>query len=218
MTTSCASSPVSISTNQSRMKCSGFDCSNCQIDEAVNGCGLGCGANTSPVPTLFVSNAFSLSMMDEGDYFMCLEHLLVVQLDDQQARELLELANNKGYQAVSSVGHADTARVFSDILGTEVPMNRTSVQLRTDDALLVGQYSGPRLPEGATRLPEGAKIKWYLLRKEDTHWEEFHQEWVPGKGTQPGYYKEPIFPNGVEYRGHKPYRPFSPTQFDTLLK
>lgn len=209
---------MKIGTKQNVMKCSGVNCANCQIDEAVNGCGLGCGANTSPVPTLFVGNAFSLSMLDEGDYFAGLEHLLVVQLDDQQARELLALAELKSYQVVSSVGHADTANVFSGILGAEVPMNRVSVHLRTDDALLVGQYTGPRLQEGATSLPEGATIKWLLVRKEDKKWEEFQQSWIPGTGSQPGHYGEAKFPNGVEYRNGQPYRPFSASQFNGLLK
>lgn len=31
-----------------------------------------------------------------------------------------------------------------------------------EDALtLVGQYRGPRLPDGATTLPEGATIEWW---------------------------------------------------------
>lgn len=64
---------------------------------------------------------------------------------------------------VSAVGHADTAAVFSSVLGVEVPCNRATVALKEGDVALVGQYSGPRLPEGANCLPEGATIKWFIV-------------------------------------------------------
>lgn len=63
-------------------------------------------------------------------------------------------------QCTSAVGHPDTAKVFSSVLGQEVACNRATVSLQRGDTLLVGQYTGPRLPEGATTLPEGAKITW----------------------------------------------------------
>jgi hypothetical protein len=63
----------------------------------------------------------------------------------------------------SAVGHADTAAVFSSVLGKTVEMNRANVSLTAGDSVLVGQYSGPRLPEGATQLPEGATIKWLVV-------------------------------------------------------
>jgi hypothetical protein len=31
------------------------------------------------------------------------------------------------------------------------------------EGVLVAQYRGPRLPEGATELPEGATIEWYVV-------------------------------------------------------
>lgn len=64
--------------------------------------------------------------------------------------------------AVSSVGHADTARVFSEELGVEVPAQRSTIALEKGDQLVIGSYKGPRLPEGATQLPEGATIVWLL--------------------------------------------------------
>ena len=63
----------------------------------------------------------------------------------------------------SAVGHADTAAVFSSVLGVTVPCNRATVTLKDGDLALVGQYSGPRLPEGASTLPEGATIKWMVV-------------------------------------------------------
>ena len=74
-----------------------------------------------------------------------------------------EEAKTLAAAAVSAVGHADTANVFSGVLGVNVPANRATVILKKDETALVGQYIGPRLPEGALALPEGATIKWLLV-------------------------------------------------------
>ena len=43
-------------------------------------------------------------------------------------------------------------------------MNRVSVKLDNPDLhAIIGQYSGPRLEEGATELPEGARIEWWII-------------------------------------------------------
>jgi len=60
----------------------------------------------------------------------------------------------------SAIGHADTAAVVGNILDLPVQANRVSVKLEQGDNLIVAQYSGPRLPEGSTSLPEGASIKF----------------------------------------------------------
>ncbi len=75
----------------------------------------------------------------------------------------LEQAKTLATDAMSAVGHADTANVFSNVLGVDVPANRVNVVLKKDDKALVGQYVGPRLPEGCSTLPEGATIKWLLV-------------------------------------------------------
>ena len=64
----------------------------------------------------------------------------------------------------SAVGHADTAAVFSNVVGVQIPVARVNVALRRyKTSLIVGQYRGPRLPEGATALPEGAEIEWWQV-------------------------------------------------------
>ena len=63
----------------------------------------------------------------------------------------------------SAVGHCSTAAVFQTTLGTPVAEARVNVALVPGDSVLVGQYQGPRLPEGATTLPEGATIAWLLV-------------------------------------------------------
>ena len=61
----------------------------------------------------------------------------------------------------SAIGHVDTAKVVSNILGFEVKPNRVSIKLTESDVLYVAQYTGPRLLEGATMLPEGANIEFF---------------------------------------------------------
>ena len=99
---------------------------------------------------MFLLNAFSLNMLvGNAD--------VVVREVSQKVAAILADA------CVSAVGHADTAAVFSSVLGVTVPCNRATVALKEGDVALVGQYSGPRLPEGCSSLPEGATIKWLVV-------------------------------------------------------
>lgn len=66
----------------------------------------------------------------------------------------------------SIVGHADVAAVMAEQLQIDVAPNRVTASLEPGDKLLVGQHKGPRLPEGATKLPEGSVIDWLLLTVE----------------------------------------------------
>ena len=101
--------------------------------------------------TKFVCNAFSLNMLAS----------LTASIKVQEITAASAAVIAEG--TPSAVGHADTANLFTAVLGTAVPMARTTVTLNNGDCVLVGQYSGPRLPEGATTLPEGATLKWVLV-------------------------------------------------------
>ena len=98
---------------------------------------------------MIIVNAFSVNMLARG---------AIVQFRPVSIETARKLA--KG--AVSAVGHVDTAAVYSSELGIPVPYNRVTVSAQPGDALLIGQYHGPRLPEGATTLPEGASVEWWL--------------------------------------------------------
>ena len=100
---------------------------------------------------MYMLNAFSANMLEELT--------ALVRFTEISATTMAELAQ----ESVSAVGHADTAALFSAVLGIEVPCNRVSVTLKPGENALLGQYTGPRLPEGATTLPEGASIKWVLV-------------------------------------------------------
>jgi len=95
-----------------------------------------------------VLNAFSLNMIRDFPVDVCVE-------------KVADLSGLKNLE--SAIGHADTAVIFSQVLGVDLPMNRTSVVLDRGETVLVGQYVGPRLPEGVKTLPVGAVINWFFV-------------------------------------------------------
>jgi hypothetical protein len=97
----------------------------------------------------YLANAFSLNMLDDCDG---VQVRFTKVRKDQLAAEVAELP--------SIVGHADTAALFTRLLGRPVEVARDSVRLKRGEYLIVGQYVGPRLAEGATSLPKGATVKW----------------------------------------------------------
>lgn len=112
---------------------------------------------------LYLLNAFSLNMLEDAGE-MIPRRIDVIEVPAGWVHRTL-LSPEEGY--VSAVGHADTAEIFSDILGFEIPYKRVTVSLKTGDDAIVGQYIGPRLPEGTKTLPEGATIKWLYLKVRD---------------------------------------------------
>ncbi len=101
---------------------------------------------------LWILNAFSLNMLPLGK--RC--RVAVEPVASDHARKL-------AVYAVSAVGHETTAQLFSDVLGLPIPYHRATVVLQPGDHALVGQYEGPRLAEGATQLPKGAGIRWFVV-------------------------------------------------------
>lgn len=94
---------------------------------------------------IYLNNAFSLGMLTHLS-----GNLRIARVDAQDVPE----------GAVSQVGHADAAKLFTELLGRPVAFNRVSGVLEHGDVIYVGQYKGPRLAEGATTLPPGAWINW----------------------------------------------------------
>lgn len=90
----------------------------------------------------YIANAFSLQMIDVENY-----SINVTTLNEEEFNAVKSTAH-------SVVGHPDTANV----LGVE--HNRSSIKLNIGDILYVAQLSGGRLPEGATKLPEGFSFKY----------------------------------------------------------
>lgn len=88
----------------------------------------------------YISNAFSLQMLTQ--------YPTNLHVSEVSKSEALNPANT------SVVGHPDTARVLG------VVFNRVSLTLRKGDVLYVAQLIGGRLPEGATKLPQGFTFKY----------------------------------------------------------
>lgn len=104
---------------------------------------------------MIITNSFSINMLDAAKVKVNFE-----QISTETARAVIRETDD----IVSAIGHADTAHIVGGILAIEdLEANRMSVQLTSDESILVAQYTGPRLPEGATSLPEGATIKFWLV-------------------------------------------------------
>jgi hypothetical protein len=121
---------------------------------------------------IFLSNAYSLQMQGENDCSsrrVSLAEAKKIVLSLVPGPYIDRESERDGSDAVyaltaqSCVGHADIASVLSGLIGFDVPVNRVSVSLKPGDVLVVGQYIGPRLPEGCKALPDGARIEWYVV-------------------------------------------------------
>lgn len=101
----------------------------------------------------YLGNAFSLGMLTDNSITLNVRNITLEQAFwwvDCNAWE-------------SCVGHADTASVLTNLLDVKVQFNRCSVKLKVGDEMLVAQYIGPRLTEGAIKLPEESAIKFFLV-------------------------------------------------------
>lgn len=99
--------------------------------------------------SVIISNALSLQMVDIP---------ATIVANPISVEEVRELLSNNDW--MSAVGHPDTARVMSGLVGVDIPANRVNVHLNPGDILIVCQVTGGRLPEGCTELPEGVQMKW----------------------------------------------------------
>ena len=107
---------------------------------------------------IYMGNAFSLQMMSADEPHQIKTWPMTIGSVREFWRDRVPV--------VSAIGHADTARVVSDLLGFEVPAQRISVALEPGDVLVVAQLIGGRLPEGATTLPEGFKLRFVGVKVE----------------------------------------------------
>lgn len=108
---------------------------------------------------MYITNAFSLNMLPERKFG---ERKL--QLVGPMTPGAIKVyINSLGITLESAIGHADTAAVVSADLGIQLAVNRIDVKLDEPGGIVVAQYTGPRLPEGATKLPEGATLRYWLI-------------------------------------------------------
>ncbi len=105
---------------------------------------------------VYLGNAFSINMLDIPD-----QGKVTVEIKDLSTDEARAALVEHGFKSV--VGHPSLAPVLKNLLGLDVEFNRESITLTPKDILIVAQYRGPRLEEGATDLPEGAVIRFYKV-------------------------------------------------------
>ncbi len=101
---------------------------------------------------MYLSNAFSLNMVVADAYLLDVE-----KYSKEKAAMTLRIN-----EFTCAIGHKDVAAIVSSDLGLELEANRINVSMDIGDVLLIAQYKGPRLPEGTTALPEGAKIEYFM--------------------------------------------------------
>lgn len=103
-----------------------------------------------------VGNVLTAGLLDKDyDFYIVPSHMTWEEFDEYKSKV-------EDGSAINFVGHQSTA----DLLGMEA--NRVTLQAGAGAILIVAQYDGPRLNEGATELPEGATllpIKWELKKK-----------------------------------------------------
>ena len=105
---------------------------------------------------MVITNSFSLQMLSGS-----VNKITTVAVPVRNIQELVK------YGVESYIGHADTANVISNILGIDIPMNRGFFKFTgSKETIIVAQLTGGRLPEGATTIPEGMEIKWFLVTVE----------------------------------------------------
>lgn len=109
----------------------------------------------------YVGNAFSFNMVPDASLSRYAVKAEPMTLEGAQ-KVLRRWDAGDGFTSV--VGHQSTADLFTALLDRPIECaGRVSVQLGRGDYMVVGQYSGPRLEEGVTELPEGASIRWLLV-------------------------------------------------------
>jgi len=117
---------------------------------------------------VYLTNAFSLNMLQFGtDLTVNIRKLTV-----DEAKRVLAPEGHLDPGVVPAIGHTDTAAIVGGLLGlsegdiarmVEVAQSRPTVKMTGGDRAVVAQYIGPRLPEGTTKLPEGARIEFFLV-------------------------------------------------------
>ncbi len=101
-----------------------------------------------------LANAFSVNVLqrEREDVY----EIRFVKANLEFAKELVDYARQKGIEIMSVIGHEATAKLLSQLLQIEIPVNRVSYTLQPTDIVLI--FTVPlRLPEGKTLSEEEMK-------------------------------------------------------------
>ncbi len=109
---------------------------------------------------IYVCSAFSGNMMskeidDAG--------IAIRRLTEGEVRPFLDAQVDCYHRrVVPAVGNKALCPLIEKILGRPDLHSSTQIMLEEGDKCLVAHYDGPKIPEGATEVPEGGKITWML--------------------------------------------------------
>jgi hypothetical protein len=118
------------------------------------------GAAMTPTK-LYLTNSFSLNMLSPSYH--------VYEFQVIHASEAAILLYALQANLVNAIGHAETHTLVEQTLRKYIrelhlpEPQRLTIRLAPGDELLVAQYTGPRLPEGATTLPQGARLEFWMV-------------------------------------------------------
>ena len=129
------------------------------------------GKTMGSMGRVYISNAFSLSMIKESPTLVRIE-----EITTEKVKEILSLP------FTSAIGHTSTAEILSEILEKKIEANRIQIQLDKNDVLIVFQLL-KRLPEGSVldkneieKLILERSFKFYLLKIIDDNRENYSFE------------------------------------------
>jgi len=100
-----------------------------------------------------ITDNFSFAMLPNRKKGV--HEIWVTHLDEE------DVVYHLGRNFKSAVSNTGMARLFSTILGMDIPVQQKP--LKFVEPLIVGQYIGPQLPEGATKLPPRATLDWFFV-------------------------------------------------------
>lgn len=105
----------------------------------------------------YISNAFSMNMIsDELDDF----DLIVTTVDRSDlTHDYADFVENASF----CINNQATCDLFTVVTGIKAVANRADIKLAIGDTILVFQYNGTRLEEGLTKIPEGGKLRMFLV-------------------------------------------------------
>jgi len=129
---------------------------------------------------IYLTNSFSINMLPQRKMMrVTFERLTPITLDGETHDEFdvawdyaQACERDLKMEIVPAIGHEDLARIVeTKIAGCPWKKGsglyaRPTIEIEPGDRMIVFQYRGPRLPEGATQLPKGAEIVPYLLHFE----------------------------------------------------
>jgi len=101
---------------------------------------------------IIVTNSFSISMLPPTDKMGVL-----VEFRPISAETVRSWCNQNNVDVVSAIGHADTARIVSGLLGVELPANRISVKMTGMESLVVAHIQAVDCLRGRRHCQRGRR-------------------------------------------------------------